>query len=248
MVSREFIEIWERFVFESFGLRVFSDARDKFSIYLAELISWNEKINLISVKSAEEIYYRHFGDSLAGLKAISGDPGVSYRTIDIGTGAGFPGIPLKIAMPNLKLTLLESITKKCAFLEELTGKLGFQDVIIINDRAENIGQLGAHRASYDIVLSRAVTKLVPNMEISIPLLKIGGRVILYKTTATGAESNEFKDSCAIMTRLGGRLSAAADYRIPGQEIAYNLLVIEKNAATPGNYPRRNGMPEKKPLV
>jgi 16S rRNA (guanine527-N7)-methyltransferase len=211
--------------------------------------------NLISFKDDEDLIYRHFCDCLYSAKAISSilannTTTISFATlkaVDLGTGAGMPGIPVKIAFPTIKLTLVESITKKCKFLENVNNKLGF-DIEILNKRAEEIGQMPLYRQKYDFVLSRAVSKFSPNLEIAIPLLKIGGYFIVHKTKKSAENHKEVL--CSVenaLKRLGAKLERIIPYDIATRELEFCILVFKKYEDTPMQFPRKTGIPEKKPL-
>lgn len=236
---------WDSFLQGNFGITVTEEMRERFKIYITGLIEWNEKINLISVRSAEEILWRHCADSLAGLKALNADADLN-NAIDIGTGAGFPGIPVKIARPSINLTLVESITKKCTFLEDIKQRLSIDGITIINDRAEVLGQVKEHREKYSIVFSRAVAKLSPNLEIAIPFLKTGAYALIYKTEKTLPQGDELAQVEKIIKLLGGKNSGVFTYELP-QADKYSIMILRKEAPTPAQYPRRPGVPEKKPL-
>ncbi|MCL2144621.1 MAG: 16S rRNA (guanine(527)-N(7))-methyltransferase RsmG [Endomicrobia bacterium] len=184
---------------------------------------------------------------LVSESAAAANSALQLKVADLGTGSGMPGIPVKIAIPEIKLTLVESITKKCAFLENAAKKLGF-DIEILNKRAEEIGQNPAYRQKYDIVLSRAVSKFSPNLEISIPLLKVGGRFIVHKTKNSAESKEEGLPSVENALRhLGAKLENIIPYKLPEQELDYCILVFKKYKDTPAQFPRKPGIPEKKPL-
>jgi 16S rRNA (guanine527-N7)-methyltransferase len=171
----------------------------------------------------------------------------SLKIADLGTGSGMPGIPVKIVLPDIKLTLVESITKKCSFLDNADKKLGF-DIEILNRRAEEIGQDKKYREKYNIVLSRAVSKFSPNLEISIPLLKKGGHFIVHKTRNSAQSLQEGLSSVENALRhLGAKLVKTIDYKLPDNDTDYQILVFEKYKDTPIQFPRKTGIPEKKPL-
>ncbi|MCL2335324.1 MAG: 16S rRNA (guanine(527)-N(7))-methyltransferase RsmG [Endomicrobia bacterium] len=227
----------------------FSDEqRQKFEIYFDELIEWNKMFNLISFKTENDLIYRHFCDSLYGAKAIKSlTDKTDLKAADLGTGSGMPGIPVKIVIPQIKLTLVESIAKKCKFLENVDKKLGL-NMEILNKRAEEIGQNPAYRQKYDIVLSRAVSKFSPNLEISIPLLKVGGYFIVHKTKNSAESKEEGLPSVENALRhLGAKLEKIMPYRLPEQELDYCILIFKKYKDTPQQFPRNAGIPEKKPL-
>ncbi|MCL1972844.1 MAG: 16S rRNA (guanine(527)-N(7))-methyltransferase RsmG [Endomicrobia bacterium] len=219
-----------------------------FEKYFDELIEWNQKFNLISFKSETDLIYRHFCDSLYSAKAIKSITHDTHlKVADLGTGSGMPGIPVKIAIPEIKLALVESITKKCYFLENANKKLGF-DIEILNKRAEEVGQNPLYRQQYDIVLSRAVSKFSPNLEISIPLLRVGGHFIVHKTKNSAESKEEGLPSVENALRhLGARLEKTIPYKLPEQELDYCILIFKKFKDTPAQFPRKPGTPEKKPL-
>jgi 16S rRNA (guanine527-N7)-methyltransferase len=230
------------------------EMREKFKIYFNELIEWNKMFNLISFKNEKDLLYRHFCDCLYSAKAIhdilkdkkkiiSGEE----KIVDLGTGSGMPGIPVKITIANIKLTLIESITKKCKFIENVNNKLGF-DAEILNKRAEEIGQNPVYRQQYDFALSRAVSKFSPNLEISIPLLKIGGYFIVHKTKKSAQSLEEGLPSVEnALKHLGAKLEKIMPYNLPYQELDYCILIFKKYKDTPIQFPRKIGIPEKKPL-
>jgi 16S rRNA (guanine527-N7)-methyltransferase len=169
------------------------------------------------------------------------------KIADVGTGSGMPGIPVKIAFPEIELTLIESITKKCNFLTNINNKLGFS-IKILNKRAEELGQNSAHRQQYNFVLSRAVNKFSPNLEISIPLLKIGGHFIVYKTKNSMENSKEGLPSVKTALKLlGARLERTMLYKLPERQHEYCIIIFTKHEDTPTQYPRKSGIPEKRPL-
>jgi 16S rRNA (guanine527-N7)-methyltransferase len=224
---------------------------EAFEMYFDELITWNKMFNLISFKSEKEILYRHFADSLYALKAVleaqSKEQIETAKFIDLGTGSGMPGIPVKIALQNIKMTLVESITKKCNFLENINQKLSL-NMKILNKRAEELGQDKNYRAQYDYVLSRAVSKFSPNLEISIPLLKVGGYFIVHKTKNSSQSKEEGLPSVEnALNYLGAKLEKGIDYKLPDNETDYQILVFKKYKDTPQQFPRKTGIPEKKPL-
>lgn len=243
---------WIQYLSREFGIVLSEAAVSKFKTFLTEIEIWNNKFNLVSYENPREILWRHFADSLAGLNIInnyigSRSLGEIILIADIGTGAGFPGIPIKILKPQSNLFLIESIKKKCVFLENVIQKLGFSNTHIINDRAENMGRLKENRNKHDIVLSRAVTKLSPNLETAFPLLKIGGLALIYKTERTSLDKEELQNSGAALKVLGGRLSETFYYQIPARANRYCIMVFEKISDTLAQFPRRPGIIEKRPL-
>jgi 16S rRNA (guanine527-N7)-methyltransferase len=221
----------------------------KFEIYFNKLIEWDKKFNLISYKTEKDILYRHFCDCLYSAKALNELAANSdnVKVVDLGTGSGMPGIPVKIVLPNIQITLVESITKKCKFLENVNNKLN-SNIEILNTRAEELGQNPKHRNKYDFVLSRAICKFSPNLEISIPLLKVSGYFIVHKTKDSTLSLEEGLPSVEnALKHLGAKLEKTIPYNLPNQELSYCILVFKKYKDTPTQFPRKVGVPEKKPL-
>ena len=218
----------------SLGLELTEEQLRAFQIYYEELIAWNERFNLTAITDYEGVQIKHFLDSLTCLLAVQ-SPG---EAIDVGTGAGFPGLPLKIVRPELRLTLLEARGKKVAFLEHLIERLGLKGVRAIKGRAEELGRDQAHRERYDLALARALAKFPTLLEYTLPFCRIGGLVVAQRGTAARREVEEAAWAISV---LGGRLRRILTLRLLGLEEPRHLVVIEKVAPTPGRYPRRPGM-------
>jgi 16S rRNA (guanine527-N7)-methyltransferase len=220
----------------------------KFEIYFNELVEWNKGFNLLSYKTEKDILYRHFCDCLYSAKALNELSSCdNVKVVDLGTGSGMPGIPVKIVLPNIQITLVESITKKCKFLENVNNKLN-SNIETLRIRAEELGQNPKHRNKYDFVLSRAVSKFSPNLEISIPLLKVGGYFIVHKTKDSILSLEKGLPSVEkALKHLGAKLEKTISYNLPNQELNYCILVFKKYKDTPAQFPRKVGVPEKKPL-
>jgi 16S rRNA (guanine527-N7)-methyltransferase len=213
---------------------------DQFASYAAELRRWNERVNLTAIADDTGIVTRHFLDSLRCAMSWGAEP---QRLVDVGAGAGFPGLPLKILRPTLQLTLVESIAKKAAFLRHMVDTLGLTDVEIVIARAEVAGRDPAQRERYDVAVARAVAELRVLAEYCLPLCRIGGRFLAPK----GAQiEDELRSAQPAITQLGGRLMAVEPVELPDLE-PRTLVVIEKIAATPPQYPRAPGVPAKRPL-
>ena len=210
-----------------------------FDLYIKELLEWNQQFNLTTITDPKEIKIKHFEDSLAILQAVQL---TNQSMIDVGTGAGFPGIPLKIKCPDIKLTLLEATKKKIEFLRYIVSKLKLESVKIICGRAEDIAK--EQRGLFDIAVSRAVAKLNILCEYCLPFVKVGGLFVAYKEYQIEEEVNKAINAIQI---LGGKLLEIKKVRLPNSEIIRSLVIIEKVCPTPHKYPRRAGMAKKKPL-
>ncbi len=214
-----------------------------FQTYADELRAWNERFNLTAITDPEGIQVKHFLDSLSLLALLPGDS--AGRLIDVGTGAGFPGLPLKIMRPTLRLTLVEATGKKVTFCEAVAAKLGLRDVTVIKARAEEIGQVPEHREQYDWAVARAVAELPVLAEYLLPLVRVGGQAIAQKGANAPQEAQAAE---AAVQRLGGRLAATRPVALPGVAETRYLVVYDKVTPTPPAYPRRVGVPSKAPLA
>jgi len=228
------------------GLELSPRQLEQFYIYYRELVDWNQRINLTAITGYEEVQIKHFLDSLtvtlAWQQAVSN---ADFRLIDVGTGAGMPGIPLKIAFPDIKLVLLEATAKKAAFLHHLKHKLGLDNVEISVGRAEDVAYLAQYRERFDLVLSRAVAPLPTLVELALPFCAIGGSFIAQKK---GTIDQEIGRANRAIGLLGGNLREVK--RVDLEEFAdeRQLVIIDKVLPTPELYPRRPGIPSKRPLV
>lgn len=210
--------------------------------YEKELLEWNQKFNLTAIRDAESIRTKHFLDSFSCVLAWKTSP--PNQLIDVGTGAGFPGIPIKILYPNLKLTLVESVGKKAMFCQHIVRVLSLEQVEVIQARAEDLGQDPRHREKYDWAIARAVANLNVLSEYLIPLAKIGGAVLAQKGESGPAEAQSAEEA---MKLLGGKLKQLIPVTLPGVADERYLVVVEKVAATPPRFPRKPGIPMKQPL-
>ena len=213
---------------------------DKFYDYYRLLIEWNEKINLTAITDEDEVAVKHFLDCLS-IKALLPD-GASVA--DVGTGAGFPGIPLKIANPTVNLTLVDSLNKRTKFLAEAVQKLNLENTEIIWGRAEDVGKDENHREKYDICVSRAVANLTTLCELCLPFVRVGGKLICLKGPKASDEAAEAKRAIKI---LGGELESISEYEIPDADLKHNAVIIKKISQTPTKYPRKAPKPAKEPL-
>jgi 16S rRNA (guanine527-N7)-methyltransferase len=220
-----------------------SDAHiDTFTRYVHELDDWNTRVNLTSITEPDAVRVRHFLDSLSLTKVAALDS--SLHVMDVGSGAGFPGMVLAIVYPQLRVTLLDSTGKKIAFLDHLVGALKLDNVRTLHARAEDAGHISHHRARYDLVLARAVARLPALSEYLLPLARVGGRCIAMKGVTAAQEAEDAKRALNI---LGGRVSRIEPVTLPGVPDPHYLVVIEKLDATPKAYPRQAGTPTRKPL-
>lgn len=210
--------------------------------YERELLDWNQKFNLTAIRDVESIRTKHFLDSFSCVLAWKANP--PFRLIDVGTGAGFPGIPLKIIYPTMELTLVESVGKKAMFCQHIVRVLGLEGVNVIQARAENLGQKAEHREKYDWAVARAVANLNTLSEYLLPLVKVGGTVIAQKGETAPAEAQSAEKAMKV---LGGKLQKVIPINLPGIADDRYLVLVDKVAATPPNYPRNAGIPAKQPL-
>lgn len=216
----------------------------QFMEYYELLMEWNQIMNLTAITDFNEVCKKHFIDSLSFVKAdVEMKREVSL--IDIGTGAGFPGIPLKIAFPNLKITLLDSLQKRVGFLQTVIEKLKLKDIKAVHGRAEDFAKKEEQRESYDLCVSRAVANLIVLSEYCLPYVKVGGRFISYKSEKI---IEEMKSAEKAISVLGGKVENQIEFLIPHSDIYRNLFIILKEKNTPALYPRKAGIPVKKPIM
>jgi 16S rRNA (guanine527-N7)-methyltransferase len=206
------------------------------------LIDWNARFNLTAIRSPEEIRSKHFLDSLTCLIAMRDTP--YERIVDVGTGAGFPGIPLKITCPGMHLTLVESVGKKADFCRYVVEALNLEHVSVVQERVEELGQIKGHRERYDWAIGRAVAIMPVLAEYLLPLVRVGGHILAMKGASGPAEAQSAEGA---MRLLGGHLRQLIPVALPGVAEERYLVVADKIAATPRQYPRRVGVPAKQPL-
>ena len=222
---------------ENFCKQIVSENLTDFETYYELLTLFNSKFNLTAIIEKGEVFDKHFIDSVAGLKFLSGT-----KLIDVGSGGGFPAIPLKIADKNLHLTMLEATNKKCEFLSTVCSKLNLDNVMVINGRAEELSHKIGYRESYDCCTARAVARLNILVEYCLPFLKIGGKFIVYKSLLTDEELTEAESAIKL---LGGKTLSVNKFEMFNQ--SRSIIVIEKVKSTPEKYPRSNANIRKKPL-
>ncbi len=208
--------------------------------YMQLLLEWNEKINLTTITNPDEIILKHFVDSMTIVKYINNES----KIVDVGTGAGFPGIPLKIAKPETNITLLDSLNKRLNFLQEVIIRLNLKDINTIHARVEEAGQNKQYRENFDIAMSRAVASLNVLAEYMLPLVKIGGKCICMKSYDIEEEIQNSKRAIEI---LGGKIETIEELILPNTDIKRKIIVIKKVNNTPGKYPRKPGTPSKEPI-
>lgn len=216
---------------------------EQFILYYEMLIEWNSFINLTAITEFDAVMKKHFIDSISLIKAF--DVSKSINVIDVGTGAGFPGLALKIAYPKLKITLLDSLNKRIQFLEEVINKLELNEINTIHGRAEDFAKKDDHREKYDLCVSRAVANLATLSEYCLPYVKLNGYFISYKSEKI---SEELMNAEKAIKLLGGEIKNQIEFSLPETDIYRNLVVIKKIANTPKKYPRKAGLPSREPLL
>ncbi|MBM3135199.1 MAG: 16S rRNA (guanine(527)-N(7))-methyltransferase RsmG [Chloroflexi bacterium] len=225
-----------------------------FQVYYEELLLWNQRHNLTAITDLAEVQVKHFLDSLTCLQAMPAQRSPEQSTcrlafggsvLDIGSGAGFPGLPLKIVCPEMPLTLLDSVAKKTGFLRHIVGRLRLEGVEIVTARAEEAAHDPRHRARYAVALSRAVAELPTLVEYALPFCQVGGMFIAQKSAGSEAEIGQASRAIEL---LGGVLREARPITVPGLEEPRLLVIVDKVQPTPAHYPRRPGMPSKRPIL
>lgn len=211
--------------------------------YERELLRWNQQVNLTAIREPEHIRVKHFLDSLTCLLAMRDSP--PTKMIDVGTGAGFPGLPIKIIFPAMQLTLVESVGKKVKFCQHIVRTLGLESVQVVQERVESLGQAPEHRQQYQWATARAVAVMNVLVEYLLPLVKVGGTALAMKGQSAPAEAHEAEGAIRL---LGGHLRKLVPITLPGVVEERYLILIDKVVATPDAYPRRVGMPSKYPLM
>lgn len=228
---------------QEMGIVLDGEQRQQFVDFYEYLVEKNKVMNLTGITEFQEVLVKHFLDSLACVKAV--DIKKVKRMMDVGTGAGFPGVPLKIAFPHLEACLLDSLKKRVNFLEETFDLLKLTDITAVHGRAEEYAKNKAYRESFDLCVSRAVSNLATLSEYCLPYVKVGGSFISYKSGTVQEEAEQAEKAAKI---LGGKIRDVVYFSLPDSEIQRSLVVIEKVKSTPGKYPRKAGTPLKEPLV
>lgn len=227
---------------ENLNLQPTQEQLSKLYSFYELLIEKNKVMNLTGITEYEEVIDKHFVDSVSIIKAI--DLNKKIRVIDLGTGAGFPGIPLKIMFPNIEIVLVDSLNKRIKFLEEVVEKLQLTDISCIHSRAEDLAQNKEYREQFDLCVSRAVANLSTLCEYCIPFVKVGGNFVSYKS---GVIQEELEQAKYAISTLGGELSEVINFTLPETDIERSFIKIKKNKNTQKKYPRKAGLPGKEPL-
>lgn len=215
---------------------------EQFLMFYKMMVNINQVMNLTSITEPVEVIDKHFLDSLAVKRMYDLNGNVSV--IDVGTGAGFPGIPLKIVFPDIHIVLLDSLNKRVKFLKDVVEALGFENIECIHGRSEDVGKIDKYREKFDLCVSRAVANLSVLSELCIPFVKIGGKFISYKA---GNSEEEIRDAKVAVTKLGGKIRRVEKFSLPGTELERVFVEIEKIKETQKKYPRKAGLPERMPL-
>ena len=224
------------------GIELDDRQKDQFERYFELLVEWNEKINLTAITEKNEVYLKHFYDSIAPvLQGLIDNQ--ELKLLDIGAGAGFPSLPMKIICPQLDVTIIDSLNKRINFLKLLAGELGLDKVHFYHGRAEDLAQDKAFRAQFDLVTARAVARMQVLSELTIPYLKVGGKLLALKASNAPEELDEAKNA---LNLLFSKVQDNLSYALPNGDPRF-ITVVEKKRETPNKYPRKAGMPNKRPL-
>lgn len=226
------------------GFSIDSKQMEQFNQYLHLLQEWNEKVNLTAITEENEVYLKHFYDSVTLANFVDFTKKEQMTLCDVGSGAGFPSIPLKILFPHLEITIVDSLKKRINFLDILVEELGLENVHLVHDRAEDFGQRKEYRGAFDIVTARAVARLSVLAEFCLPITKVGGTFAAMKGSKASEELNDSKKAIKI---LGGRTRKVETFELPEDAGERSILLIDKTKKTPNKYPRQAGTPNKKPL-
>ena len=225
---------------EEYNIKINDEQIEKFDLYMKLLLEWNEKINLTAITEKDDIILKHFVDSLTILKYVD----ESDKIIDIGTGAGFPGIPIKIMNEKANITLLDSLNKRINFLNIVINELKLDNIVAIHGRAEELARNKAHREKYDVAVSRAVANLSTLTEYMLPFVKVGGKCICMKGANVKEEIDKAKNA---IKKLGGQIEIVDNFYLSENDNERNIVIIKKIKETEPKYPRKAGIPSKEPL-
>ena len=227
---------------QAFGVTLTDKQIEQFEKYYELLVEWNKVMNLTGITEFDEVMQKHFVDSAAAAKYVEMEKVNSL--IDVGTGAGFPGIPLKIVYPHIQVTLLDSLNKRIKFLEEVVDNLGLTGIETVHGRAEDAAKKAEYREQFDLSVSRAVANLASLTEYCLPFVKVGGKFVSYKSVSVDEEITQSKK---VVYVLGGEIEKVEKFNLPESDMERALVIIEKKRSTPKKYPRKAGTPAKLPL-
>lgn len=241
------VDLFERLMREElseFSIELSELQLHQFYQYFELLVEWNKVMNLTTITEMEDVVTKHFVDSLSLVKVLPDLKSEQVQILDMGTGAGFPGIPLKIVFPELEITLLDSLNKRINFLNEVIKQLGLKKIKAVHGRAEDYGRDREYREKYDYCVSRAVANLSTLSEYCMPYVKIGGAFIPYKSGKIEEELNQAKGAVKL---LGGKIEEVITFMLPKTDVERSFIVVRKKEGTSKKYPRKAGLPGKEPL-
>lgn len=245
IVSRETLDHFMKQL-EVFGITMDDAQFEALEVYAGNLLEWNRVMNLTTITEIPDIYTKHFLDSLSIVGAIPQDQlGTGLTLIDVGTGAGFPGLPIAIAFPNIHVTLMDALNKRCRFLQDTVQKLGINNADVIHARAEELARNKKYRGKYDICVSRAVANLSTLSEYCLPFVRKGGYFLAYKSEKV---YEEMEAGLKAVDVLGGTVDQMMSFQLPDTDYKRTLVLIRKDRETPSKYPRKAGTPSKEPIA
>ena len=242
-MTKEFADMLEKQC-EELEILLSDNQKEQFFCYYETTIVWNKVMNLTAITEISDVITKNFADSLLLVKAIPNIKESPYYCIDIGTGAGFPGIPLKIAFPQLKFVLLDSLNKRVGFLNAVINELRLENITAVHGRAEDLAHNAEYRESFDLCVSRAVANMSTLSEYCLPFVKTGGLFIPYKSGKIEEEKNT---AVSAINKLGGNMESVISLLLPGSDVERTFIPVKKVKATQKKYPRKAGLPSKEPL-
>lgn len=224
------------------GIHLSDHQIKQFRMYFELLVEWNEKMNLTAITDQQDVYLKHFYDSISAAFYI--DFSEPLTVCDVGAGAGFPSLPMKICFPEMRVTIVDSLNKRISFLQHLSKELGLDHVEFVHARAEEFGQNAKYREAFDVVTARAVARLSVLAELCVPLVKVGGRFVAMKAASA---QDELKDAKKALQTFGAEKKDQFDFQLPVEESDRTIYVFAKTKPTPKKYPRKPGTPNKSPI-